>query len=244
MKKIVLITGASRGIGADIARVFAQNGYSVALHYNKSKDRAEKLCSLLKENGCDAYLLQGDLNEKGVPQKIVSDTIEHFGKLDVLINNAGAALVAPFLDTSDEAGEALIRTDLTAAIECSKYAAADMVRRKSGKIINISSVWGISGASCEVYYSAAKAGLLGFTKALAAELSPSGVQVNAIAPGVIDTEMNNNLTQAEKTELIGEIPAGRMGSGYEIAKAALFLASADADYITGQVLNISGGFLI
>lgn len=244
MKKIVLITGASRGIGADIARVFAQSGYAVALHYNKSKDRAEELCDLLKQNGCDAYLLQGDLSQKGVPQKIVFDTIDHFGKLDVLINNAGASLVAPFLDTSDEAGEMLIKTDLTAAIECAKYAAADMVRRKSGKIINISSVWGISGASCEVYYSAAKAGLLGFTKALASELAPSGVQVNAIAPGVIDTEMNAHLTRAEKEELVGEIPAGRMGGGYDIAKAALFLASADADYITGQVLNVSGGFLI
>ncbi|MEE1280446.1 MAG: 3-oxoacyl-ACP reductase FabG [Oscillospiraceae bacterium] len=244
MKKIVLITGASRGIGADIARVFAQNGYAVVLHYNKSKDRAEELCDLLRQNGCDAYLLQGDLSQKGVPQKIVFDTIEHFGKLDVLINNAGSSLVAPFLDTSDEAGETLIKTDLTAAIECAKYAAADMVRRKNGKIINISSVWGISGASCEVYYSAAKAGIIGFTKALASELAPSGVQVNAIAPGVIDTEMNNNLSQAEKAELIGEIPAGRIGSGYDIAKAALFLASADADYITGQVLNVSGGFLI
>ncbi len=244
MKKIVLITGASRGIGADIARVFAQNGYSVALHYNKSRESAEKLSCLLKENGCDVFLVKGDLNEKGMPKKIVSDTIEHFGKVDVLINNAGAALVAPFLDTSDEAGETLIKTDLTAAIECSKYAAADMVRRKNGKIINISSVWGICGASCEAYYSAAKAGLIGFTKALASELALSGVQVNAIAPGVIDTEMNAHLTQAEKAELVGEIPAGRMGSGYDIAKAALFLASADADYITGQVLNVSGGFLI
>lgn len=244
MKKIVLITGAAGGIGESLSRVFAQNGYSVALHYNKSRERAEELCVLLKQNGCDAFLIQGDLSENGEAKKIVSETIKHFGKIDVLINNAGAALVAPFLDTSDEAGENLIKTDLVSAIECAKYAAADMLKRKSGKIINISSVWGICGASCEVYYSAAKAGLIGFTKALASELAPSNIQVNAIAPGVIDTKMNNNLSENEKKELAKEIPAGRMGSGYEVAKAALYLASSDADYITGQTLNVSGGFLI
>ncbi len=244
MKKIVLITGSSRGIGADIARVFAQNGYAVALHYNKSFEKAENLSGILKENGCEAFLVQGDLSFNGTARRIVEQTIEHFGKIDVLVNNAGEALVAPFLDTTDEQGEHIIKTDLTAAIECAKYAASDMLRRKNGKIINISSVWGICGACCEVYYSAAKAGLIGFTKALAAELAPSSIQVNAIAPGVIDTEMNNHLSQKEKAELAGDIPLGRMGNGYDVAKAALFLASHDADYITGQVLNVSGGFLI
>ena len=244
MKKIVLITGASGEIGSAIARAFANAGYSLALHYNKGKDEAKKLCELFKQNGVDAFLIQGDLSQKGAAKKIIDECIEHFGKIDVLVNNAGMSLVKPFLDTGDDEGEELIKTNLTAAIECAKYAAPDMLKRKNGSIINISSVWGICGASCEVYYSAAKAGLIGFTKALASELAPSGIRVNAIAPGVIDTKMNAHLSESEKQELIDEIPMGRMGSGYDVAKAALYLASSDADYITGQTLNISGGFLI
>ena len=244
MKKIVLITGASGEIGSAVAMAFAQKGYSLALHYNKGKESAEKLLEILKQNSCDAILIQGDLNEKGKPKKIIDECIAHFGRIDVLVNNAGASLVKPFLDTQDDEGAALITTNLTSAIECSKYAAADMLKRKSGSIINISSVWGICGASCEVYYSASKAGLIGFTKALASELAPSGIRVNAIAPGVIDTKMNSHLSENEKQDLIDEIPMGRMGSGYDVAKAALFLVSADADYVTGQTLNISGGFLI
>lgn len=244
MKKIVLITGASGEIGGAIARAFANAGYSLALHYNKGKESAEKLRDLLAQNGAEAFLIQGDLKENGAAKKIIDECIAHFGKIDVLVNNAAVSLVKPFLDTSDSEGEQLIKTNLTAAIECAKYAAADMLKRKSGSIINISSVWGICGASCEVYYSAAKAGLIGFTKALAAEFAPSGIRVNAIAPGVIDTKMNSHLSENEKQTLIDEIPMGRMGSGYDVAKAALYLASADADYITGQTLNISGGFLI
>lgn len=244
MKKIVLITGASGEIGGAIARAFANAGYSLALHYNKGKESAEKLLKLLIQNGCDAFLIEGDLSQSGVPKKIIDECIARYGKIDVLINNAGMSLVKPFLDTQDDEGESLLRTNLTAAIECAKYAAADMLKRKSGSIINISSVWGICGASCEVYYSASKAGLIGFTKALASELAPSGIRVNAVAPGVIDTKMNSHLSETEKEELVNEIPMGRMGSGYDVAKAALYLASADADYITGQTLNISGGFLI
>ncbi len=244
MKKIVLITGASGEIGGAIARAFANAGYSLALHYNKGKESAEKLCSLLTQNGCEAFLIEGDLSKKGAAKKIIDECNSHFGKIDVLVNNAGISLVKPFLDTADDEGEELIKTNLIAAIECAKYAAADMLKRKNGSIINISSVWGICGASCEVYYSASKAGLIGFTKALASELAPSGIRVNAIAPGVIDTKMNSHLSEIEKQELIDEIPMGRMGSGYDVAKAALYLASADADYVTGQTLNVSGGFLI
>lgn len=244
MKKIVLITGASGEIGGAVARAFAQAGYSLALHYNTGKAEAEKLCDLLTQNGYDAFLIQGDLSKKGESKKIIDNCIARFGKIDVLVNNAGASLVKPFLDTDDSEGEYLLRTNLTAAIECSKYAAADMLKRKSGSIINISSVWGICGASCEVYYSASKAGLIGFTKALASELAISGIRVNAVAPGVIDTKMNEHLNENERQDLIDEIPMGRMGSGYDVAKAVLYLASPDADYITGHTLNVSGGFLI
>lgn len=244
MKKIVLITGASGGIGEAVTRAFANSGYSVAIHCNSSIDEAQKLENELKENGVDAAVFRCDLSKDGAPKWLVDSVIGHFGRIDVLVNNAGVSLVSPFLDTDEKEGERLIKINLTAAMECSKYAAEDMLKRKSGSIINISSVWGICGASCEVYYSAAKAGLIGFTKALASELAPSNIRVNAVAPGVIDTKMNSCFSESDKKAITDEIPMGRMGSGYDVANAALFLASNGADYITGQTLNVSGGFLI
>ena len=244
MKKIVLITGASGGIGEAVTRAFANSGYNVAIHCNSSIDEAQKLESELKANGTDAAVFRCDLSKDGAPKWLIDSVIGHFGRIDVLVNNAGVSLVSPFLDTDEKEGERLIKINLTAAMECSKYAAEDMLKRKSGSIINISSVWGICGASCEVYYSAAKAGLIGFTKALASELAPSNIRVNAVAPGVIDTKMNSCFSESDKKAIIDEIPMGRMGSGYDVANAALFLASNGADYITGQTLNVSGGFLI
>ena len=244
MKKIVLITGASGAIGSDIARVMSQNSYAVALHCNSSENKAQALCEDLNKNGGDARVFVADLSKDGAAKKLVSEVIAHFGRIDVLVNNAGISLVKPFLDTEEDEGANLLKINLTSAIEVSKYAAEDMLKRKSGSIINVSSVWGICGASCEVYYSAAKAGLIGFTKALAQELAPSLVRVNAVAPGVVDTPMNNHLSESEKQELLEEIPAGRFANGYDIAKTVLFLSSPDADYITGQTINISGGFLI
>ena len=244
MKKIVLITGASGGIGEACARMFSQSGFGVAIHCNGSLEKAQELEAEIKQNGGDAAVFRCDLSSSGAGKWLVDNVLAHFGRIDVLVNNAGVSLVSPFLDTDEKEGEKLLKINLSAAMECSKYAAADMLKRKSGSIINISSVWGICGASCEVYYSAAKAGLIGFTKALASELAPSNIRVNAIAPGVIDTKMNSCFSDSDKKAIINEIPMGRMGSGYDVANAALFLSSNGADYITGQVLNISGGFLI
>ncbi len=244
MKKIVLITGAAGGIGEACVRMFLQSGFSVAIHCNGSIEKAQELENAIKENGGDAAVFRCDLGSSGAGKWLVDSVVAHFGRIDVLVNNAGISLVSPFLDTDEKEGEKLLKINLSAAMECSKYAAADMLKRKSGSIINISSVWGICGASCEVYYSAAKAGLIGFTKALASELAPSNIRVNAIAPGVIDTKMNSSFSDSDKKAIINEIPMGRMGSGYDVANAALFLSSNGADYITGQVLNISGGFLI
>lgn len=244
MKKIVLITGASGGIGSDIARIFAQKGYSVALHYNKNEESANALLRLFIENGVNAKLFKADLSKEGQAKMLCDAVISEFGRIDVLVNNAGVALIKPFLDTSEKEGENVIATNLTSAMALSRYAAEDMLKRKSGSIINISSVWGLCGASCEVYYSASKAGLIGFTKALAKEMAPSGIRVNCVAAGVIDTNMNNNLSLEEKSVLGEEIPLGRFGSGYDVAKAVCFLASSDADYITGETINVSGGFLI
>ncbi len=244
MKKIVLITGAAKGIGADIARLFAQKGYAVALHYNKSEEKALEMKALLENNGCEVELFCADLSQDGACKKLCADVVSKMGKIDVLVNNAGLTLVKPFLDTSEDEGEEIIRTNLLSAIKLSRYALQDMLKRKSGSIVNISSVWGVCGASCEVYYSASKAGLIGFTKALAKEMAPSNIRVNAVAAGVIDTDMNAHLSVSEKDELKEEILLGRFGSGWDVAKAVYFLASDDADYITGQTVNVSGGFLI
>ena len=244
MEKIVLITGAAKGIGADTAKLFAQRGYAVALHYNKSEEKALEMKALLENNGCEVELFCADLKQDGACKKLCADVVSKMGKIDVLVNNAGLALVKPFLDTSEDEGEEIIRTNLLSAIKLSRYAAQDMLKRKAGSIINISSVWGVCGASCEVYYSASKAGLIGFTKALAKEMAPSNIRVNAVAAGVIDTDMNNHLDKSEKAELKEEILLGRFGSGWDVAKAVYFLASDDADYITGETVNVSGGFLI
>lgn len=244
MKKIVLITGASGGIGADIARLFAQKGYALALHYNKSEQKAMSLVNMLRDNGIEAETFAADLSLEGQAQKLCDAVIAKMGRIDVLVNNAGIALVKPFLDTNEKEGRNIISTNLISAMELSRCACEDMLKRKSGSIVNISSVWGLCGASCEVYYSASKAGLIGFTKALAKEMAPSGIRVNCVAAGVIDTDMNNNLSQTEKAELKEEILSGRLGSGYDVAKAVYFLASSDADYITGETINVSGGFLI
>ncbi len=244
MKKTVLVTGASGEIGKEIAKAFAKEGYKVAIHYNSNEKAANELKTLLLNNGAEAEIFRADLLKNQEIKKLAASVIETMGRIDVLVNNAGTSLVKPFLDTEDNEGSELVSLNLVSAMALSKYAAEDMLKRKSGRIINISSVWGISGASCEVYYSASKAGMIGFTKALASELSPSGITVNAVAPGVIDTQMNAHLNVSEKAELVKEIPAGRFGNGYDVAKLVLFLASSDADYITGQAVNISGGFLI
>lgn len=244
MKKIVLITGAAKGIGAEIAKVFAKNGYAVAIHYNKSESKAKELYKLLINNSCEAELFSADLSADYEAKRLISEVVEKMGRIDVLVNNAGISLCSSIFDVSDEKGREILNVNLASAIECSKYAAKDMLKRKSGKIINISSVWGISGSSCETYYSASKAGLIGFTKALSLELASSGITVNAVAPGVIETDMNAHFTQDERKELEKSIPLGRYGSPYEIAKTVLFLASSDADYITGETINISGGFLV
>lgn len=244
MKKIVLITGAAKGIGADVARLFAQNGYAVALHYNKSEQKALEMQNLLKNNGCEAEVFCADLSKEGACKKLCAEVVSKMGKIDVLVNNAGTCLVKPFLDTTEKEGAEILNTNLLSAMQLSKYACEDMLKRKQGSIVNVSSVWGVCGASCEVYYSASKAGLIGFTKALAKEMAPSNIRVNAVAAGVIDTDMNSHLSDTEKNELKEEILLGRFGSGYDVAKTVYFLSSNDADYITGETVNVSGGFLI
>lgn len=244
MAKTVLITGASKGIGAATAILFAQKGYNVVINYNESYETASLLCRSLSSNGYSVMALKANVANRLEVELMVKETLYRFGSLDILVNNAGIAHQALLTDTDEIDFDRIIDVNLKGVFNCCKAVIPSMVSRQSGKIINISSMWGQVGASCEAAYSASKAGVIGLTKALAKELAPSGITVNAIAPGLIETGMNSHLTIEELSDFVADIPLGRMGSADEIASAVEFLASDKADYITGQVLGINGGFVI
>lgn len=244
MAKTILITGSSKGIGAATAILFAQKGYNVVINYNDSYETATLLARSLCSHGYSVIALKGNVANRLDVELMVKETLYKFGSLDILVNNAGVAHQALLTDTDEIDFDRIMDINLKGVFNCCKAVVPSMVSRKSGKIINISSMWGQVGASCEVAYSAAKAGVIGLTKALAKELAPSGITVNAIAPGLIETGMNANLTIEELSDFVESIPLGRMGSADEIAAAIEFLASDKADYITGQVLGVNGGYVI
>lgn len=242
--KTALITGASRGIGRAIAKRFAAEGYAVILHYNSSRDRAMSLLEEIRAGGTAAMAVKADLTSAEETAALFDAVYSQFSAVDVLINNAGTAQQKLFTDITEADWDGIFDLCVKGAFRCAQAVLPGMLRRHSGKIINISSVWGITGASCEVHYSAAKAALIGFTKALAKEVGPSGIHVNCIAPGVIDTEMNAMLSNETLCALKEETPLGRLGTVEDIAQTVLFLASEKADFITGQVFSPNGGFLI
>ena len=244
MNKVALITGASKGIGAATAIMFAQNGYDVIINYCSSAESAILLEKSLKENGFSALSYMADVSKSNDVKRMVNDVIERYGKIDVLINNAGIAQQKLFTDITDEDWERIVSINLTGTFNCCRAVIPHMVSRKSGSIINTSSIWGMTGASCEVHYSAVKAGIIGMTKALAKELGPSGIRVNCVAPGVINTRMNANLSVSDLEGLADETPLGRLGTTNEVASTSLFLASNAAEFITGQVISPNGGFVI
>ena len=244
MNKTVLITGASRGIGRAAAVAFAQNGYDVAVNYNKSSETAEKLCSELKQYGVKAKAFQADVADKNTVNEMVQQIEADFGKITVLVNNAGIAEQALFSDITEEMWDRMFDVNVKGAYNCTQAVLPHMIHNKYGRIINVSSMWGISGASCEVHYSASKAALIGFTKALAKEVGLSGITVNCVAPGVIATEMNGHLSDEIMEELKNETPMGRIGAPDDVAEAILFLASDKSSFITGQVLSVDGGFIV
>ena len=241
-QKTVFITGASRGIGAACARRFAKAGYHVFINCKQSVGILHDLRDELRENGgtCDA--LTGDVSDPVQVEALFSAIRQMVGGLDVLVNNAGIAWLGLLTDMTNADWDRMIGTNLSSAFYCSRAAIPYMVSQKQGRIINISSMWGRTGASCEVAYSAAKAGLNGLTMALAKELAPSNIQVNAIACGVIDTDMNGCLSEEEKSGLQEEIPAGRFGTPEETADLVFDLAE-NHPYMTGQILGFDGGFI-
>ena len=240
--KIAFITGASRGIGAAVADQLAGAGYHLVINARDPESLERRAVQLREQYHIRCLAFPGDVGDADFIKKTFSETEEQLGPMDVLVNNAGISHIGLLTELEIEEWDRLIRTNLTSVFLCSKYAAGQMLKKKSGKIINISSVWGSTGASCEAAYSAAKGGVNALTRALGKELAPSNIQVNAIACGVIDTDMNRCFDQAEREALMQEIPAGRFGTPEEIGRLALSLAEAPA-YLTGQVITVDGGWL-
>ena len=243
-KRTVLVTGASRGIGKAIATLFAENNYNVLINYNKSEEDAMDLYNSLKSKGYSVDVYKADVSKKEEVNMMINYCIGKFEKIDVLINNAGISKTNLFTDISYEEWDEVMATNLNGVFYTTKKALQYMIPEMSGKIINISSIWGMVGGSFEVHYSASKAAVIGMTKALAKELGPSNIQVNCIAPGVIQTDMLNNVSQETLEMLREETPLMKLGTVEDIAHTALFLASENANFITGQVISPNGGFII
>ena len=242
MKHTVLVTGSSRGIGAGIARAFAREGHRVVIHYNRNEAAANALLDALRSEGCSAALVQGDVSDPAQAQRIVRQAEETFGFVDVLVNNAGIALPAQLAtDTGAEELNRVFGVNLNGMFFVTNAVLPQMVSKKRGSVVNISSMWGVTGGSCEVAYSASKAAVIGYTKALAKELAPSGIRVNCVAPGFVMTDMNAALDAETVAAICEETPLLRAGLPEDVAGAVLFLAGESASFITGQTLCVDGG---
>lgn len=239
-----LITGASGGIGSEMARAFSRAGYKVAVNYNSSEEKALELAEEIRKEGGVAKAYKCDVSNSKEVTEMVVHILEDFASIDVLINNAAVSFQGLVTDVTDSIYGKIMDVNVKGSFNVTRAVLPGMLRRKAGCVVNISSMWGEVGASCEVIYSTSKAALIGFTKALAKEAGLSGIRVNCITPGVIDTPMNAGQATETVNELIAETPLERIGTPADIAKAAVFLCSEDASFITGQVLGVNGGFVI
>ncbi len=244
MNKTVVITGASRGIGRQTAIDFAKLGYNVVVGYNRDEKNALNLIKELRCFNSNIICLKADISIDSEARGLILSAIDEFGHIDVLVNNAGISQQKLFSDITKLEWDKMFNTNIGGCFACTQEAVKDMLKRKNGKIINISSIWGISGAACEVHYSASKAAIIGFTRSLAKELGPSGIQVNCVAPGVVNTDMNKHLSSDSINDLIDQTPMQRLGTPEDISNAILFLSSEKSDFITGQVISPNGGFVI
>lgn len=242
MKKTAVVTGASRGIGRAAAIALAED-FNVVVNCIKNIDLARKTAEEIIKNGGSALVYRADVSVFYEAHALCEFAVKNFGGIDVLVNNAGIAQQKVFCDITEDEFKNMMQTNVGSVFNMCKAVMGEMIGKKSGKIINISSVWGICGASCEVHYSASKAAVIGFTKALAQELAPSGINVNCVAPGVVDTDMCKFDSETKKL-VTEDIPLGKIASPEKIADTIAFLASDKADYITGEVVNVSGGFVV
>lgn len=240
--KTVIVTGGSRGIGAAIVEELASNNYNIVLNYNNSEQSAKQIQNELKENGINIEIFKADVSKRDEVKELIDFTIKKYNNIDVLINNAGIDQIKLFMDTTDEDWKNIIQTNLTSVFYCSQEVLKNMIHNKNGCIINISSIWGITGASCEVAYSASKAAIDGMTKALAKEMGPSNIRINSIAPGFVETDMNKNIPEEEIEEIKNEIPLGRISKPEEITKSIKWLI--EDEYVTGQIISVNGGWNI
>ena len=235
---VILITGASRGIGKEIARRLAQDGNAVIVNYNKSEEQAQKL----QQENPNIEIYKADVSQREEVHKMIENILNKYGKIDVLVNNAGISESKVFTDVTDGDWNKIINTNLYSAFCVTQEVLPNMIHNKKGCIINISSVWGIVGASCETIYSIAKAGMDGMTKSLAKELGPSNIRVNSIAPGIIDTDMNKKLTSNDIKNIEEEIPLGNIGKTIDIARCVKWII--EDEYTTGQIISVNGGWVI
>ena len=241
--KVALVTGGARGIGKAICRTLANDGFRIAVNYNNSEKDALSLKEELSAI-TDVEIFKCDVSDANAVKEMFFEISQKMGNVNVLVNNAGVAEQVLFTDITDEMWQRMINTNLSSAFYCSREALRNMISDKNGVIINIASMWGEVGASMEVHYSTAKAGLIGMTKALAKEVGLSGVRVNAVSPGVVLTDMMNSFSESDKENLKDETPLNSLGTPEDIAQAVSFLVSDNARFITGQVLSVNGGFVI
>ena len=244
MKQVALVTGSSRGIGRAVALELAREGYDVCVNYLQHREAAESLVSQLREMGGEAIAVQADVADSRAVEDMVRQTVDALGPVTLLVNNAGISWYGLFQDTDDSTWDRVLAVNLTGARNAARAVLPRMISEKAGCIINISSMWGLRGASCEVAYACSKAGIIGLTRSLALEVAPSGIRENCVAPGCIETDMVRVLGPETRDMLIGETPLGRLGTPEDIAHAVAFLASEKASFLTGQVLGADGGFIV
>ena len=238
--KTVIVTGGSRGIGAAIVKELAKSGYNVVLDYNKSEEAAKKIQEELKEKGINIEIFKADVSKREEVKNLIKFTLDKYKNIDILINNAGIDQIKPFTDITDEDWNNIMQVNLNSVFYCTQEVLENMIHNKKGCIINISSIWGQEGASCEVHYSCSKAAVNGLTKALAKELGPSNIRVNVVAPGMVDTDMNKNLNKDDLEKIKEEIPLGKIAKPEEIVKSVKWLI--EDEYVTGQIISVNGGW--
>jgi 3-oxoacyl-[acyl-carrier protein] reductase len=242
--KVAVITGSSRGIGAGIARVFAARGAKIVLNHRSSPEGVNEVAAAIKTNGGEVMVVQADVSQNSGAQQLIKETIDTYGQIDILVNNAGVTRDKLIMTMKDEEWELVLQTNLSSVYHCSKAAIRPMMKRRQGRIINISSVVGLAGQAGQTNYAASKAGIIGFTKSLAKEVGSRNITVNALAPGFVPTVLTEVLPEEQVQSIITNTPLGRLGTVEDVAYAALFLASDEAAFITGQVLTVDGGLVM